>query len=279
VKKIIFSLLAVALCVGMIGSAFAYFTDVETSTGNTFQAGTLDMQIKDVDQGYRDGSVSASYCSPAGLAPGQTFTTDWVYLKNVGSMDINRIWARFCVLNEVNGTSGEFEGGASDIQNYFKLVSYTEWSSNPAWYGASDEDPNPDGSYTESFPQANADAYLNYWANIRGGGALFDADKGYITLADLVNASSYGSGDKVTSLLLFDSTPETFIPPLLHNNGTVQIKFTFELMPEVTNAYQGDSVNFEVDFIGSQLTDYPDDQLYDYITEPLGTPPALNLVP
>jgi spore coat-associated protein N len=46
VKKLLFSLVALAMCMGIIGSSLAYFTDVETSTGNIFTAGTLDLKIK-----------------------------------------------------------------------------------------------------------------------------------------------------------------------------------------------------------------------------------------
>jgi spore coat-associated protein N len=45
VKKILFTLMAVALCLGLVGGAFAYFSDSETSTGNTFTAGTLDLKV------------------------------------------------------------------------------------------------------------------------------------------------------------------------------------------------------------------------------------------
>ena len=42
-KKILFSLMAVVLCLGLMGGAFAYFSDVETSEDNTFSAGTIDL--------------------------------------------------------------------------------------------------------------------------------------------------------------------------------------------------------------------------------------------
>lgn len=45
-KKILFSLMTLVLVVGMIGAgAFAYFSDTETSTGNTFTAGTIDIDV------------------------------------------------------------------------------------------------------------------------------------------------------------------------------------------------------------------------------------------
>lgn len=53
-RKILFSLMTLVLVVGLVGGgAFAYFSDTETSTGNTFTAGTLDLQF-DVDP---DGDI------------------------------------------------------------------------------------------------------------------------------------------------------------------------------------------------------------------------------
>lgn len=39
-KKILFTLMAVVLALGVIGGVLAYFTDVEISIANTFTAGT-----------------------------------------------------------------------------------------------------------------------------------------------------------------------------------------------------------------------------------------------
>ena len=45
-KKVLFSMMAVALVVGLVGAgAFAYFSDTETSTGNSFTAGSLDLVL------------------------------------------------------------------------------------------------------------------------------------------------------------------------------------------------------------------------------------------
>lgn len=47
-KKILFSVMALVLVIGLVGAgAFAYFSDTETSTGNTFTAGTLDISVND----------------------------------------------------------------------------------------------------------------------------------------------------------------------------------------------------------------------------------------
>jgi len=45
-KTVLMSLLAVALIGGLVGGGlFAYFSDTETSTGNTFEAGVIDLKI------------------------------------------------------------------------------------------------------------------------------------------------------------------------------------------------------------------------------------------
>jgi predicted ribosomally synthesized peptide with SipW-like signal peptide len=58
VRKFIIALLATALALGIMGGAFAYFSDTETSTDNTFTAGTLDLQVKDNDDTWGDGCTS-----------------------------------------------------------------------------------------------------------------------------------------------------------------------------------------------------------------------------
>ena len=46
VKKILIGLMTLVLVIGLAGAgAFAYFSDVETSTGNTFTAGSIDLKI------------------------------------------------------------------------------------------------------------------------------------------------------------------------------------------------------------------------------------------
>ena len=57
-KKILFSVMTMVLVVGLVGGgAFALFSDTETSTGNVFQAGTLDLHfdIDEVDPIVRTG--------------------------------------------------------------------------------------------------------------------------------------------------------------------------------------------------------------------------------
>jgi spore coat-associated protein N len=67
------------LVVGLVGGgAFAYFSDVETSTGNSFAAGTLDLKLDNADGNVVAFAVANTYPSASG-----TYTYD---LDNPGSL-------------------------------------------------------------------------------------------------------------------------------------------------------------------------------------------------
>jgi predicted ribosomally synthesized peptide with SipW-like signal peptide len=245
VKKVLFAIVAVVLAIGMVGSAFAYFTDVASSNNNVIGAGTLNIQIADNDQGLTDGPVSASFNSPAGLAPGQSFDTGVVSIKNVGTINIAWIWARF-------GSLTETVGGMS--QHIF-LTKYWELDPGGVWV-------------EQDFDAATANVFLHYW-NTRGATL---AEDGSISLNDLVVAHNFGSGNDITTLLLMnDSVKAQSAAGNLPAGSTVQLYFTFQLDPLMNNAFQGASASFQVDFIGSQYNGYPDNVLATYVTQPLGS--------
>jgi predicted ribosomally synthesized peptide with SipW-like signal peptide len=92
-KKILISLMTIAMVGALVGGGvFAYFSDVETSTGNTFTAGTLNL----VPSTSGTGPVG-KYTPTAGgdgvngnvvfttLAPGDSGTITWV-LSNSGNL-------------------------------------------------------------------------------------------------------------------------------------------------------------------------------------------------
>lgn len=257
-KKILFALMAVALCLGLMGGAFAYFTDVEKATDNTMSAGTLNIHISDDNTTFGNDPVTATFDSPDGLYPGEEFETDPVYIKNVGTIDIQRIYARFGNFAQSDGTNVEPEGGSSvnNIGDYLILMYYAESKNGAAWQ----EETFVDGIGGQGQP--NAVAYETFWAN---RGAPINQD-GVITLRELVIVRNYGSGDNVTSLCMLDGGNA---PGPLAPTDTIAFKFKFQLAPGTPNAIQGDSATFDVDFIASQLTTYPDDSLSESITEPL----------
>jgi len=104
-KKILMSLVVMALAVAAIsGGTFAYFSDTETSTANTFTSGTLDMVLSG---GTPIGdSVIGTWVSPANWLPGQTFSAT-LQFTNVGSIDSHHIWFKFYNLqHNDNGGDG-----------------------------------------------------------------------------------------------------------------------------------------------------------------------------
>ena len=79
-KKILISLMAIALVVGLVGAGtIAYFSDTESSTGNTFTAGTLVLSVTGSETG------SAGWVSPTNWAPGETEDGN-VILANAGTI-------------------------------------------------------------------------------------------------------------------------------------------------------------------------------------------------
>ncbi|GAH87779.1 unnamed protein product [marine sediment metagenome] len=80
-KKIIGLTIAFMLLIGMTGiGTWAYFSDVEASTGNQMTAGTLDLKTNDVD-----GVSQTLFVT--NMAPGDTVGPETIILKNIGSVD------------------------------------------------------------------------------------------------------------------------------------------------------------------------------------------------
>ena len=78
-KRILGLTIAFMLLIGMGGiGTWAYFQDTETSTGNVFAAGTLDLKTNDVDGVTQ--TLYASNLKPGDNVPGS------VTLKNTGSV-------------------------------------------------------------------------------------------------------------------------------------------------------------------------------------------------
>jgi len=84
-KKLLFGIMAVVLCVGLIGGAFAYFTDSQTSSGNVFSAGYAQLYMAGNDGIYHhDNSVVIG--SVTNMAPGASTPLYLMYFKNAGTV-------------------------------------------------------------------------------------------------------------------------------------------------------------------------------------------------
>jgi spore coat-associated protein N len=79
-KKIVGLTIVVLLLAGMAGiGTWAFFSDIETSTGNTLTAGTLNLKTNDAD-GVTQTLMATN------MAPGDTVGPQSITLKNSGSV-------------------------------------------------------------------------------------------------------------------------------------------------------------------------------------------------
>jgi len=110
--KIILSLVViVAVSAVAVGGTIAYFSDTETSTGNTFTAGTIDIAVT----GENPWTAGEEYTF-SGLEPGDSKDIN-VTLKNVGTNPVV-VWKKVSVTGTDTGTKSEpecfAEGGTWD---------------------------------------------------------------------------------------------------------------------------------------------------------------------
>jgi hypothetical protein len=85
-KRILVSLMVIALISGLIGSGiYATFSDLETSSGNQFISGTLDLKLSDANETDQDGVTGS--IGATGMKPDDTGTVSgWIKVKNSGSL-------------------------------------------------------------------------------------------------------------------------------------------------------------------------------------------------
>lgn len=249
IKKLGLLGLALVLALALTGAGFAYFTDVETSSGNIAQAGTLDMQIKKEGGGWQNGSpVSEAWISPEGWAPGEEFTTDPIWLRNVGSIDAKWVFLRFASLSCDNGDDPEPEGSGTvcDLSTKIALAKIEEYRTGLGWYCSTE------------FDEDTANSWLNYWVV---------TPKGYISLWDLVYLGNPKGGSALTCMYIGpgsgDCGYDPDVYPMLPADSSIEagVKMTFKLMEDTKNEYQGDRCTFSVDFIAAQTLDDLDESI------------------
>jgi len=105
-KKVLIALMAVLITVALAGiGTYAYFSDTETSNGNTFAAGTLDLTVDDQD----DPDVVSLTIED--IEPGWSERYSWI-LKNVGTI-AGQPSLEFSAITNNENTVTEPEDGAA----------------------------------------------------------------------------------------------------------------------------------------------------------------------
>ena len=91
-KKFLLSALVMVLALGLVGAgAFAYLQDTETSSGNSFTAGTLDLGLEGAGS---TGGTSATWVSPTNWAPGDT-QAGTINVNNEGTIAMDSVTVDF----------------------------------------------------------------------------------------------------------------------------------------------------------------------------------------
>jgi predicted ribosomally synthesized peptide with SipW-like signal peptide len=141
--KILLSLAMIALVSSAaVGATKAYFSDTETSNGNTFTAGSLDLAV-----GANNG-VNTIMWTVVGLRPGNMPIRTY-HLNNVGSMDGFLDLENISVTNNENGcldpeigagdsTCGTPGAGEGELQNIAKLQDMFWDNDCDGWYDTGD---------------------------------------------------------------------------------------------------------------------------------------------
>lgn len=93
-KKILGLTVAALMVMGLVGGGtWAFFSDTETSTGNTFIAGTLDLGLSNTSNTSATGSITGTFSS-SNWAPGDN-ATGTLWINNDGSINISTLTITF----------------------------------------------------------------------------------------------------------------------------------------------------------------------------------------
>lgn len=130
-KRILVSFMAIALVSALIGGGiYAYFSDIETSTGNVFTAGTLDLNLD-------GGNINVVKFTVDDVKPGASGGGTWT-VANVGNMD-GYLDLESIGVSEAIGTTTDpelaDEGGPDTTQlgNYLMAHMFIDTNNNGSW--------------------------------------------------------------------------------------------------------------------------------------------------
>ncbi|MDS0223138.1 CalY family protein [Haloarcula sp. S1AR25-5A] len=200
---------------------FAYFSDEETSTGNTIQAGTVDLGSPE---------TSGSQSLGTDLAPGDNFTIqiETTYNGSIDDVDLN--------LNAqltdptVNTETGDntTDLSAAQFASAFKI----DGNDGEAYVQINPEDDGPKDDLLGSDSLAETD--INTDLDVSSGDVDDDGnyDVSGVDLNDIVSDGLSGETDYAT----------------LQNGDTVRVQISGTLDTDLGNAGQADSVDVQVAF-------------------------------
>jgi len=229
VKKSLFSIVAVVLCLGIVGSSYAYFTDVETSLDNTFTAGTLGLEIWDGSSWGDAGPVAEWTMSD--MTPGVNSASGKVDLREVGSITPHHLE----ITCSYTATEGPPTGDADTVDQ-----------NNPSTW--------------DDFAKYIEITYLDYYDS--SWHIKYDTFAGFYTTGSPPNPSGWvpadwqiTDSDGVSGISLYDllNDPLDNLPPPDYDTvGDVHFEMTVRFHEDAGNDLQGDILNLTMIFTLNQ---------------------------
>jgi spore coat-associated protein N len=197
-KKILVSFMTIALVSALIGGGiYAYFSDIETSTGNVFTAGTLDLNLD-------DDNINVVKFTVDDVTPGDSSGGTWK-VSNVGNMD-GYLDLESIGVSEAIGTTTDPEladevppgTDTAQLGNYLMVHMFIDANNNGSW----------DSGETDIFGTNASPAAINTIAGNYGLDLSLLANGGtnYITLLWSVGTTVDNriQGDSVTLDITFE---------------------------------------------------------------------------
>ena len=217
-KKIILSLAIIgAVAAIAVGGTVAYFTDTETSTGNTFTAGTIDIAVNGQNPWRQTGQYKFD-----DMKPSQVEYSNFV-INNVGTNPVN-VWKQVDVVSTNSGEVTEPEckdqGGLWD---YDPGVKACNWEPN-------------DILYTD---KNDIDTAITYDLSV----VLKDNDD-----VERWNQTLYNM-NKTIAEIQGNGTYLGMIPA----GWSMEVTESYHMLASTTNWAQGDVMNFNITITAEQL--------------------------
>lgn len=125
-RKILGLAVAALLVMGLVGGGtWAYFSDTETSTGNTFAVGTLDLEVDS------DNPLASTLIDNSGspMKPGDNLTATTISCDNVGSLP-GDLYLRITSVSGNGGTALGPNGTSSEPEYVAEGGTFTGTTSN-----------------------------------------------------------------------------------------------------------------------------------------------------
>lgn len=219
-KRIAVGFMSIAGALAIAGGAtFAYFSDAVSSTGNTFSSGTLDIQIRDENQGFGDAVTASAVVE--GLYPGGDEYVSYLCFRNSGNTPIQEI------LTKMTG-----EGNINELSPWINVTKVELGAVPSGECDAANGDTNL-GDFTTDFVS-------------RFDGAGGQPQTGTVSLYELLSDLDGTNRDEDD---LLDG-----IAALLPADPNVLLKFrtTWEMDLDAPNTAQAKSVTINTEFVARQ---------------------------